>query len=146
MKRPTKQDSPYKVDEEPSKEPHVEFNPVPLHRDEVLRIDHHQGQVRITTKGRGPYATEHSMMFDPMHAPAVAGAILAAGDYENRDSKVTIQTERKDLLLTLQLENEQHLGLRHKRDELAKVANCNTYMDAPLYVQKLIDHAIDKGI
>lgn len=121
------------------------WDPVPLPRREALTISKHEAGVRVTVK-QAAYESSFQVTFDPMYAPAVARAILLAGDYINRDSNQTISNEREALLEILQQEMDQHQQMLDKRNELAKVADCRSYADAPNYVQRLIDHAIEKGI
>lgn len=148
MKRTTRQDSPYKVDHEPEaapEPPRPVFDPVPLAKNETFRVERWSGKVRISIK-EPAYHSEFHMSFDPIHAPAVARAVLLAGGYVERDSQVTISTDREDLVGLLKQEAEQYDALTAKRDELARVASYGSYAEAPTFLKNLIDHSIEKGI
>lgn len=148
MKRITKQDSPYKVDQvHPDVEP-LDYNPVPLREGQAFIFrKRSDGKVQVTVKeARGVYDSGSSVTFDPEYAPAVAEAVLLASRYVERESTVTVSTEREGLLQTLQTEHDQHSEMWAKRDYLAQVSGFSSYEEAPKHVRDLIDYSIAKGI
>lgn len=148
MKRITKPilaDQPDQVQRDP--EP-LDYNPVPLREGHAFTFRKRtDGKVQVTVKeGRGGYDSGSSVTFDPEYAPAVAEAVLLASRYVERESMVTVSTEREALLHTLQTEHDQHNELWTKRDNLARVSGFSSYEEAPKHVRNLIDYSIAKGI